>query len=77
MERVNLEIKPRAPVNLDIGGSPKLSLDIKGASGTNYYPALIDKPSIESVTLVGDKTFKQLGLSPVTEQEIDKIIYGG
>lgn len=44
---------------------------------TNDYNKIINKPSIEGITLQGDKTFSQLGLDELTEQEIDKILYGG
>lgn len=37
------------------------------------YEDLVNKPSIESTTLVGDKTFEQLNLLPVTNDEIDNI----
>lgn len=44
--------------------------------GADDYDALRNKPSIEGVTLQGDRTFEQLGLEPMTPQDIDKIIYG-
>ena len=49
--------------------------------GEISYPSLTDKPAIEGNVLIGDKTFKQLGLGEITPQEIDDIfdelIYGG
>ena len=39
-----------------------------GGSGTNNYNALLNKPSINGVTLTGNKTLKQLGL--LYEEEI-------
>lgn len=49
--------------------------------GTTDYPELSNKPSINSVTLVGDKTSNDLGLqdsmSYITEQQIDRILFGG
>lgn len=44
---------------------------------TNDYNALINKPSIEDVVLVGNKTFPELGLNTMTMQEIDDILFGG
>ena len=38
------------------------------------YDLLIDKPKIESVELIGDKTFDDLGLSPIGNQEIANIL---
>lgn len=39
------------------------------------YAMLPDKPQIESNTLVGDKTFKELGIDTLSAQEIEKILY--
>lgn len=38
------------------------------------YNDLVDKPSINAVTLQGDKSFEELGLSDISNQEIDRII---
>lgn len=49
--------------------------------GTNNYNKLINHPKIEGNTVIGDKTFVELGLLEITPQEIDDIfdelIYGG
>lgn len=45
-------------------------------SGTTNYDILENKPRIENVVLSGNKTFTQLGLEPVTPQDIDKLLYG-
>ena len=44
---------------------------------TDDYEDLFNKPSIEGKMLVGDQSFKQLGLGEITEQDIDEIIFGG
>ena len=41
-----------------------------GGSGTRDYSDLENKPSIEMVTLDGNKSFEDLGLSALTNQEI-------
>lgn len=41
-----------------------------GGQGTSDYDSLANRPSIESVVLTGDKSFADLGLSPVTATEI-------
>lgn len=46
-------------------------------SDIDYETAIINKPQINSVELRGNKTFEDLGLESVTEQEIDNLIYGG
>jgi hypothetical protein len=38
--------------------------------GTDDYNQLRNKPQIEAVTLQGDKSFEQLGLSPIGNAEI-------
>lgn len=43
---------------------------------TGSYEALTDKPSIEGVTLRGDKSLPQIGVGLITPQDIDNIIYG-
>lgn len=39
------------------------------------YNEIKNKPQIEGNELVGNKTFKQLGISTLTEQEIEKLLY--
>ena len=41
-----------------------------GQGSTSDYNDLMNKPQIESVTLLGNKSFADLGLSPVTATEI-------
>ena len=48
-----------------------------GGGGTLNYNALINHPKIEGHTLIGDKTFQELGLDDITQQDIDEIIFGG
>ena len=43
--------------------------------GTNDYNDLINKPSIEDITLEGNKTMEQLGVRTMTVQEIERILY--
>ena len=52
-----------------------IDIDIEiSTGGTNDYNDLINKPSIEGVELVGDKTLEELGVEALTPQEIDAII---
>ena len=43
-------------------------------AGSNDYNDLINKPSIEGVELVGDKTLEELGVEALTPQEIDELL---
>ena len=45
----------------------------QGSTTTNYNN-LINKPSIESVELLGDKTFNDFGLLPMTLEEIENLL---
>ena len=40
----------------------------------NSYPSLYNKPSIEGVTLLGDKTFEELNLSGITNTELEEML---
>lgn len=42
--------------------------------GTKDYKQLYNKPSIEGVTLVNNKTFEDLGAKSLTNLEIEKLI---
>ena len=42
---------------------------------TDNYDDLYNHPSIEGNELIGDKTFKQLGLDTLTVQEVQAILY--
>ena len=47
-----------------------------GGGGTTNYEDLINKPSIEGVTLVGNKTFEDLTLVGLTNIELYNIVNG-
>ena len=48
----------------------KSSLSIPSGIHTMSYNDLKDKPKIESVELIGDKTFAELGMEPITGEEL-------
>lgn len=52
-----------------------------GSGGTSNYNSLTNKPKINGVTVIGDKTssdyFLQDLMNDITEQEIDNILFGG
>ena len=67
-------------IGIDITQALDLRTGLKvapGTSGTDNYEKLKNKPSIEGVTLQGDKTFPELGVRPLSVQEIEKILYLG
>ena len=70
------------------GGASTSSFSIQGNVTSNPvskiekdYNLLDNQPSINEVTLIGNKTSEELGLEPtiqdLSEQDIDIIIFGG
>lgn len=44
-------------------------------AGTSDYERLRNKPQIEFVELIGNKSFEELGLEPITSDELIDILY--
>ena len=59
-----------------LGGGRAAAKDIDGIIGKaqkvyeNDYNKLVNKPQVEGHTLEGDKTFDDLGMKPLTAQEL-------
>ena len=47
-----------------------------GRGGTSDYERLINKPKIEGVELIGDKTFDELGLEECSNEDILAMFQG-
>ena len=73
---IDIEINTDSSIDTDIQTSDgEIDTDIElSANGTNDYNDLVNKPSIEGVELIGDKTLEELGVEALTPQEIDAII---
>ena len=58
-----------------------LSVSMEEGGGTKDYRYLANKPKINSVELIGDKTAEDLRLQgsmeAITEHDIDILMYGG
>ena len=81
MPRINLNVSesPRTAtlhVN-DNTGDASLSIEQVRTVTTTDYNRLFNKPSIEGIELVGDKTLRQFGLTGISNSDIDDIIFGG
>lgn len=81
IERVERNIDEAYDVLEDAGAAMPVKRDsasladtIRTLSGGDYEK-LTNKPQIEGNELIGNKSFVQLGLGIITEQEIDEIIY--
>lgn len=68
-KRINAQLEADDDLAADFGTIQKVS--------TSNYEDLYNKPKIEGVTLIGDKTYDELGLPGITAQEIDDILFGG
>lgn len=81
MRNIEITIPKSKDIDLDIGKSTHINLDMAGSKGTGNYNALTNKPSINGITLIGDKESPELKLQglmdEITAQEIDIIIFGG
>lgn len=74
---IDIEIDNESSIDTDIqtsDGEIDTDIEISTGSGTNDYNDLINKPSIEGVELVGDKTLEELGVEALTPQEIDELL---
>lgn len=45
-----------------------------GPMGTTNYNLLENRPSIQSIELIGNKTFEELGITPISQEEIVNIL---
>lgn len=81
MEKIDGKISGSLSDLQEISGSLQGTGTVKGKMTSapviveRDYNDLENKPQIESVTLQGNKTFKQLGLDTLSVQEIEKILY--
>ena len=81
MDALNGSLDPAMPdiLNGDIDPTiPNLLGDVQPVGQrivNDDYTPLRNKPSIESVILEGDKTFRQLGLDAATVQEVEAVLY--
>lgn len=66
-------IYANASVTGTMGASATLGQTVI-VGGTTDYERLRNLPSIEGVTLIGDKTFPQLNMSRLTNSEIEALL---
>lgn len=66
-DRVLVQLKNR---NAIVTGN----LTSSGGSTVISYVSLVDKPSIEGVTLTGNKTFEELNLQSLTNSELESML---
>lgn len=67
-----ISVTPEMSPN-QIGATAKMTNQIQ-VNNTSDYELLQNKPQIESVELIGNKTFNDLGLSNISNMRIEQII---
>ena len=78
---IYIEIGSKPKVNLTLDNNEPINIDIDtSTSVVPPYDVLPNKPQINNVTLIGNKTSRQLGLQDeldmADEHDIDEILYG-
>ena len=62
-EGINVNLSDSVPIHLNVSAAPRQSLNLHGpVSGTRNYENLNNKPQINGVTLVGNKSTADLGI---------------
>ena len=77
LESVSGSISSDNNISGNLSKTENVSGSVSSAPGKveKDYNELINKPQIESVELVGNKTMKQLGVDTLSVQDIEKILY--
>lgn len=76
-ETMNIDLSPKSNMELDL--TPKSNMEIrisvpKNVSSSLDYERLRNKPQIESVELIGNKSFDELGLTPLDADDLIEIL---
>lgn len=76
-ETMNIDLSPKSNMELDL--TPKSNMEIrisvpKNISSSLDYERLRNKPQIESVELLGNKSFDELGLIPLDADDLIEIL---
>ncbi len=67
------------PVKVQVQGGEPVPMRLSVARSVvpaRDYNDLINKPSIEGHTLIGDSMLPEIGVHDITPQDIDRIIFG-
>lgn len=79
--KIELGVEKTRNVTLGIQRTREINLGLRQSQGSLNYNVLYNKPSINYVELVGNKTGEELylqdAMDEITPQEIDNILYGG
>lgn len=76
-ETLNVDLSPKSNMGLDLTSRDNVELRItvpKNISSSLDYEKLRNKPQIESIELIGNKTFPELGISPIDADDLIEIL---
>ena len=59
---------------LELGNEGTKEEFFKSSNGTTNYEFLENKPSIENIEIVGNKSFKDLGMEKINKEDITRLI---
>lgn len=65
-EKISGTVAPKETVTGQLARAERIG-------GTNDYNKLINQPSINTNTLIGDKSFEDLGLVPLSNAQLEEI----
>ena len=76
-ETMSIDLSPKS--NMELNLTPKSNMEIgisvpKNVSSSLDYERLRNKPQIESVELIGNKSFDELGLTPLDADDLIEIL---
>lgn len=76
-EGINASFNTESNLNASFANRPNFNanMDVDQIIESGDYNKIANHPSIEGNELVGDKTFRQLGLDTLSVQDIEKILY--
>lgn len=80
MKEIKITINKSDELKLGIDRSKNLKLKLGESGSGGSYPPLANKPQINGVTLLGNKTSSEIkvqdAMDEITPQDIDVLIYG-
>lgn len=80
-ETIEVDVLGNDEINLDVLEDRSIDIEVDGSSHSpGRYPPLLEKPSVNSIVLLGNKTFEELGDHTLTNIEIKAIfdrVFGG
>lgn len=75
---LNVNLTPNDTLNVSLSPQRNMNLSLgvpKTINGTSDYERLKNKPQIETVELIGNKTFADLGLNPIDADDLLDILH--